>query len=141
MVRRIISNHAPKPGCYVDADSFVRKNLILRGTESSACDPRPSGRCLPGMVSLPLLLQRLSCFSFSACIHHRGHCRYRLTAFSLYSLRTIDFSFGTFHIRQSLWQTNRFTEIKIYDQSVDEIERKYLFFSDKLTLIDEFYVL
>jgi len=56
-------------------------------------------------------------------------------------LRTIDFSFGTFHIRQSLWQTNRFTEIKIYDQSVDEIERKYLFFSDKLTLIDEFYVL
>ena len=141
MVRRIISNHAPKPGCYVDADSFVRKNLILRGTESSACDPRPSGRCLPGMVSLPLLLQRLSCFSFSACIHHRGHCRYRLTAFSLYPLRTIDFSFGTFHIRQSLWQTNRFTEIKIYDQSVNEIERKYLFFSDKLTLIDEFYVL
>ena len=44
-------------------------------------------------------------------------------------------------VRQSLWQTNRFTEIKIYDQSVDEIERKYLFFSDKLTLIDEFYVL
>ena len=32
-------------------------------------------------------------------------------------------------------------EIKFYDKFVDEIERKYLFFSDKLTLIDEFYVL
>lgn len=120
---------------------LFEKTLFSVGLNLLLVIPGLLGRCLPGMVSLPLLLQRLSCFSFSACIHHRGHCRYRLTAFSLYPLRPIDFSFGTFHIRQSLWQTNRFTEIKIYDQSVDEVERKYLFFSDKLTLIGEFYVL
>lgn len=128
MVRRIISNHAPKPGCYVDADSFVAKkpyspvglNLLL---------------VIPGLLAgaSPVWFLYPYCYSgylVSLSLHAfttEGTAGTALQLFSFIPCALLIFLSTLFISSQSLWQTNRFTEIKIYDQSVDEIERKYLF--------------
>ena len=68
--RRIISNHAPKPGCYVNADSFVRKTLFSVGLNLLLVIPG----LLAGASQYGFLPYCYSGYlvSLSACIHHRA---------------------------------------------------------------------